>query len=131
MVGRHVKALRRSMTDAERELWQALRARSIGVKFRRQAPLEPYVVDFVCFDPKIVVEVDGSQHAESATDKVRDRYFEERGYRVLRFWNNDVLKNLNSVLESVHAATSPSPGTPLRGAPPSPSTGRGLGKRTP
>jgi very-short-patch-repair endonuclease len=114
------------MTDAERKPWRALRSRSIGTKFRRQVPLGPHVVDFVSFDPKLVVEVDGGQHATSAIDARRDRYFFERGYRVLRFWNNDVLRNLEDVLISI-AESHPSPGTPLRGAPPSPS--RGEGKR--
>jgi very-short-patch-repair endonuclease len=112
------------MTDAERKLWRALRSRSIGSKFRRQVPLGPYVVDFVCFESKIIVEVDGGQHATSATDPIRDQYFIGRGYRVLRFWNNDVLKNLEGVL-TVIAGIHPSPGTPLRGAPPSPSWGEG------
>ena len=126
MVAPRVKQLRSNMTDAERKLGRALRSRSIGPKFRRQAPLGPYVVDFVCFESKIIVEVDGGQHASSSSDAIRDRYFTDRGYRVLRFWNNDVLNNLTGVLASV-AGLQPSPGTPLRGAPPSPS--RGEGKR--
>jgi very-short-patch-repair endonuclease len=108
------------MTDAERKLWRALRARNVGAKFRRQAPLGPYVVDFVCFESKVIVEVDGGQHADNAKDAIRDRYFSDRGYRVLRFWNNDVLRNLDGVLISI-AATHPSPGAPKAGAPPSPS----------
>jgi very-short-patch-repair endonuclease len=88
-------------------------------------PLGPYIVDFVCFEPRTIFEVDGSQHADNSRDKRRDRYFEERGYRVLRFWNNDVLVNLNGVLEAIFAKTHPSPGTPLRGVPPSPSRGEG------
>jgi very-short-patch-repair endonuclease len=112
------------MTDAERKLWRALRSRSTGAKFRRQVPLGPYIVDFVCFETKVIVEVDGSQHFENDNDARRDRYFLERGFRVLRFWNNDVLLNLTGVLETIFAATHPSPGTP-RGAPPSPSRGEG------
>ena len=114
------------MTDAERKLWRALRSRSIGPKFRRQVPLGPYVVDFVCFESKLIVEVDGGQHATSTRDAGRDRYFVGRGYRVLRFWNNDVLRNLEGVL-TVIAENDPSPGAPLRGAPPSPSRGEGTG----
>jgi very-short-patch-repair endonuclease len=125
MVASRVKSLRVSMTDAERKLWRALRARGVGAKFRRQVPLGPYVVDFVCFESKVVVEVDGGQHAESASDIRRDRYFQDRGYRVLRFWNNDVLLNLDGVL-AVIFSSDPSPGTPLRGAPPSPSRGEGI-----
>jgi very-short-patch-repair endonuclease len=115
------------MTDAERKLWRALRARSVGAKFRRQVPLGPYVVDFVAFDVRVIVEVDGGQHAASTTDHRRDQYFRERGYRILRFWNNDVMSNLDGVLTTIVAATNPSPGALLRNAPPSPS--RGEGKR--
>ena len=125
MADPRAKVLRKNMTDAERKLWRALRARSIGAKFRRQTPLGSYIVDFVCFEPKTIIEVDGSQHAGSTADKMRDHYFRSRGYRILRFWDNDVLKNLNGVLEVVFAETHPSPGTPLRGAPPSPSRGEG------
>ena len=117
------------MTDAERKLWRALRSRSIGPKFRRQAPLGSYVVDFVCFESKLIVEVDGGQHAVSTKDVARDQYFAERGYRVLRFWNNDVLTNLEGVLSAI-AESHPSPGAPAfaslqRGAPPSRSRGEG------
>ena len=128
MVAPRVKQLRTSMTDAERKLWRGLRSRSIGPKFRRQVPLGPYVVDFVCFEPKTIVEVDGSQHLDSKKDIVRDRYFAERGYRVLRFWNNDVLRNLNGVLTAI-VAVDPSPGAPQDGAPPSPSRGEGIRAR--
>jgi very-short-patch-repair endonuclease len=126
MTAPHVKRLRTSMTDAERKLWRALRARNIGPKFRRQVPLGPFIVDFVCFDAKIIVEVDGSQHADNPRDAARDRYFTERGYRVLRFWNSDVLRDLNSVLQKIYEETNPSPGASAsaslrRDAPPSPS----------
>ena len=110
MAEARASALRKNMTDAERKLWRALRARSLGAKFRRQVPLGPYIVDFVCFEPKTIVEVDGGQHAENSGDKIRDRYFAERGYRVLRFWNNDVLMNLNDILEAIFAEAHPSPG---------------------
>jgi very-short-patch-repair endonuclease len=86
------------MTDAEQELWRALRSRGVGSKFRRQVPLGPFIVDFVSFDAKLIVEVDGGQHADSQRDARRDRYFADHGYRVLRFWNNEVLKNLEGVL---------------------------------
>lgn len=99
------RALRRNMTDAERKLWGALRGRRfLAFKFRRQAPIGPYVADFVCLQSKLLVEVDGSQHAESSHDAARDVWFAERGYRTLRFWNPDVLKNLDGVLESIAAA---------------------------
>jgi very-short-patch-repair endonuclease len=122
MVAPHVKRLRTFMTDAERKLWRALRARGVGPKFRRQVPLGPYVVDFVCFEAKLIVEVDGGQHAENSRDAERDRYFVKQGYRVLRFWNNDVLKNAQGVLTRIIEYADPSPGA-LR-APPSPSRSR-------
>ena len=111
------------MTDAERKLWRGLRSRGAHFKFRRQVPLGPHVVDFVCFEYKIIVEVDGGQHSENRGDKVRDRYFMDRGYRVLRFWNNEVLSNIEGVLTRIAELGYPSPGA-LR-APPSPSRGEG------
>jgi len=79
------------MTDAEQKLWRVLRSRASGAKFRRQVPLGPFVVDFVCFEARLIVELDGGQHADNPRDTRRDRYFSDQGYRVLRFWNNDVL----------------------------------------
>ena len=126
MVSANAKKLRAAMTDAERKLWHALRGRGIDAKFRRQVQLGPYIIDFVCFDSKMIVEVDGGQHNESRRDQVRDSYFIERGYRVLRFWNNDVLSNLEGVLTMIVAAIDPSPGFAPAGAqPPSPSRGEG------
>jgi 2-isopropylmalate synthase len=98
MVAPRAKRLRVNMTNAERKLWRALRSRSIGLKFRRQVPLGPYIVDFVSFESKMIVEVDGGQHVTSTTDARLDQYCIDRGYRVLRFWNNDVLRNLEGVL---------------------------------
>jgi hypothetical protein len=73
-----------------------------GFKFKRQAPFGPYIVDFVCVEAKLIVEADGGQHAERVDiDRLRTQYFEEAGYRVLRFWNNDVLQNLDGVLETI------------------------------
>jgi len=111
------------MTDAEQKLWRALRSRASGAKFRRQVPLGPFIVDFVCFEAKLVVELDGGQHADNPRDAKRDRYFLDQGYRVLRFWNNDVLKNMEGVLVRITEFADPSPGA-LR-APPSPSRGEG------
>lgn len=94
------KKLRKTMTDAERLLWQNLRNRELGgYKFRRQRPIGPYIVDFVCLEKKLVVEVDGGQHAgQVELDTKRSGYLKEKGYQVLRFWNNEVLKEIESVL---------------------------------
>jgi very-short-patch-repair endonuclease len=92
------RTLRSRMTDAERKLWFALRDRRFArFKFRRQVPIGPFVADFVCFDARLVIEVDGGQHAESLRDQYRDRWFAVNRFRVLRFWNNDVLSNLEGV----------------------------------
>ena len=99
------KRLRTEMTDAERRLWYRLRAhRFDGHKFKRQVPIGPYVVDFACLGRKVVIEVDGGQHADSPTDGKRDAYLEQEGFRVLRFWNNDVLRNTDGVLEVILSA---------------------------
>ena len=79
-------------------LWQALRNRQLeGLKFKRQVPLDGYILDFVCFDAKLIVEVDGGQHSESESDTKRGRHFEAAGFRVLRFWNDDVLNGIDGV----------------------------------
>ena len=112
------------MTDAERRLWYRLRAhRFDGYKFKRQVPIGPFVVDFACLGRRIIIEADGGQHSESKIDLQRDEWLRAKGFHVLRFWNNDVLKNTNGVLESILStlATLPSPGA-LR-APPSPPAG--------
>jgi 2-isopropylmalate synthase len=98
------------MTDAERRLWAALRDRQLdGVKFRRQHPLGPYILDFFSEELKLVVEVDGGQHASSQTDVVRTAWLTAQGCRVLRFWNNDVLRNLPGVLETLRSALTVAP----------------------
>src|SRR5579862_6350915 len=95
------RRLRRASTDAERKLWYRLRSRSIdGFKFVRQEPIGPYVADFVCRERQLIVEVDGSQHLASKRD-IRDQWLVERCYKVLRFWNNDVLTNIDGVLEAI------------------------------
>lgn len=99
------KDLRNNMTDAERRLWQSLRGQALdGHKFRRQQVLGSYIVDFICLPARLIVEVDGGQHLESATDAKRDAWLVEQGFRVMRFWNNDVLLNTEAVLESILAA---------------------------
>lgn len=72
------------------------------LKFRRQQPIGRYIVDFVCFEQLIVIEVDGGQHAENNKDKTRDKWLNDQGFKVLRFWNNDVLENIEGVLESLY-----------------------------
>ena len=97
--------LRRRATDAETELWFALRGRRLGgFKFVRQEAIGSYIVDFVCRDEKLIVEVDGGQHAENPADQVRDANLAMEGYRVLRFWNSDVLGNQEGVLLTILAA---------------------------
>jgi very-short-patch-repair endonuclease len=96
--------MRRIATDAERKLWLLLRDRRLdGFKFRRQVPFGPYILDFVCFEKKLVIEVDGGQHCDSDADKSRDAYLEAEGYRVVRYWNNDALKNPERVLTDLLA----------------------------
>ena len=97
----HASRLRREATDAERLLWSKLRSRQLaGWKFRRQVTIEPYIVDFFCWDAALIVEVDGSQHNE-VVDAERTVFLIAAGYRVVRFWNNDVLQNLDGVLEEL------------------------------
>lgn len=106
---RFAKAMRRQPTDAEAALWTRLRAvRLSGFKFKRQQPLGDYVVDFVCFECKLIVEVDGGQHAEQA-DFERTRWLEGRGFTVLRYWNNDVLLRTDDVLDSISRALRDNP----------------------
>jgi len=99
---RYAKAMRHIATDAEKKLWRLLRSRQLEAhKFRRQVPIGNYIVDFVCHEKKIIIEVDGGQHADNTKDAERDRWLVQAGYRVLRYWNNDVLKNPNGVLEAI------------------------------
>jgi very-short-patch-repair endonuclease len=99
------RRLRRQSTNAEMMLWFALRdSRLAGFKFVRQEAIGSYIVDFVCRDRKLIVEADGGQHAESARDLKRDPELAAEGYRVLRFWNSDVLKNKPGVLETIFAS---------------------------
>jgi very-short-patch-repair endonuclease len=102
------KNLRACMTDAEARLWYYLRGgRFMGWKFRRQVPMGDYIVDFVCDRARVIVEIDGGQHGEQAAqDLVRTRWLEGQGYRVVRYWNNDVLTNIVGVLESLSPALS-------------------------
>jgi very-short-patch-repair endonuclease len=95
------KKLRQTMTDAERVLWKHLRSHQLQYKFKRQVPRGTYIVDFVCLEKKLVIEVDGAHHLNNPYDKKRDAWLSEQGYRVLRFWNSEVLKNTEGVLEKI------------------------------
>ncbi|HYG91676.1 MAG TPA: endonuclease domain-containing protein [Azospirillum sp.] len=101
------RELRTQPTDAERKLWRMLRGSQLGGwRFRRQHPIPPYIADFACLEAKLVVEADGGQHADSAYDDVRDRHLRSLGWRVLRFWNNEVLSNPEGVAQMILAALS-------------------------
>ena len=107
--------LRRVSTDAETVLWYQLRSRRLnGYKFVRQEPIGPYTVDLICRERRLVVELDGGQHADNPRDMVRDKWLVNHNYRVLRFWNNDVLGNLAGVLENIAAALGEAPPHPDR-----------------
>jgi very-short-patch-repair endonuclease len=111
MVDSRAKQLRQQPTDAEAKLWSRLRYKQLdGFRFRRQAPIGPYIVDFFCPTAKLIVEVDGGQHADKRDyDERRTEWLEERGYRVLRFWNNDVLENIEGVLAEIQRMVKDSP----------------------
>ena len=97
--------MRADLTPVERSLWHRVRARRLcGHKFVRQGPVGPYYADFLCREAKLVVELDGGQHAESTRDAVRDTYLNRNGYSVLRFWNDDVTRDIASVCETIVAA---------------------------
>ncbi|MFZ5738550.1 MULTISPECIES: endonuclease domain-containing protein [Rhodopseudomonas] len=118
------RSLRQNPTDAERKLWQRLRRSAFSeVHFRRQATIGPYYADFACHALRLVIELDGGQHAESAADVVRTSYLHAAGYRVLRFWNNDVLNNIDGVMQTIVDAVRAAPPTPD----PSPPQERGEG----
>ncbi len=100
-IGR-ARELRRDATDAEKLMWRALREKLPGTKWRRQVPIGPYFADFLCFSAKLIVELDGGQHAAAADyDQRRTGALEAHGYRVLRFWNNDVMENLDGILTAI------------------------------
>jgi len=125
------RKLRKESTDAERRIWRELRDRRFdGAKFRRQVAVGPYVADFLSYELRLIVEVDGSQHAERRTeDEARTRWLESQGFRVLRFWNRDVLLRTRDVMEELYSLTQPTPLTPTplpqgeRGSGPDPGFG--------
>ena len=126
------RAMRAKPTDAERRLWSMLRdTRLAGHKFRRQHVICSSIVDFVCLERRLIIEADGSQHADSEPDRKRDAYLRSLGYEVLRFWNNDALSNPAGVFDAISAALShPSPSHRCAAGPSLSPTGRGAGEDT-
>ena len=119
--------MRSTPTEAERVLWRMLRAKRLAEwKFKRQQPIGRYIVDFVCFQARLIVEADGSQHIGSSYDGARDGWLRDQGFRILRFWNNDVLARPDSIGAAIFHALKggeigiepTSPPTPLPGPPP-------------
>ncbi len=113
----NARTLRSQQTEAEQRLWYHLRAhRFLGLKFKRQKPMGLYIVDFVCLEQRLIIEIDGGQHAEQIDyDQRRDAWLRSQGHTVLRFWNNEVIQQLDEVLEQIRCtlAVSPSPPSPL------------------
>ena len=122
----YVAELRKNQTEAEIKLWYALRNRRFcNFKFRRQKIIGFYIVDFICLKSRLIIEVDGSQHlGNKEYDDMRSDFLESRGYRVLRFWNNQILQDLTSVLETIYLTLAEQPSSGAI-APPSPNLGEG------
>ena len=99
------KLLRKNQTEAEKLLWYHLRAHRLGgYKFRRQAPIDNYIVDFVCFNPKLIIELDGGQHLEQVSyDTYRSDILKSKGFKIIRFWNDIILKDVESVKETIYS----------------------------
>jgi very-short-patch-repair endonuclease len=98
------KKMRHEPTDAELAMWRLLRDRRLGrLKFRRQAPFQSFILDFVCFEERFIIEIDGSQHASSVRDEAREAILMAEGFRIERYWNNDVLQQPSAVLEDIFA----------------------------
>jgi len=114
------RELRKNLTEAERTLWKYLRLRQFdGNKFRRQQPIGKYIVDFVCFEKKLIVEVDGGQYNEQVIyDSERNEWLKKQGFRILRFWNNQILKEIDGVEGSIMEALSSYSYTPHLNPPP-------------
>ena len=120
------RGLRKSMTDAERKLWRGLRMPQLhGYKFRRQFSLGSYIVDFVCLEARLIIEVDGGQHADQKYgDAERDAWLKSQNFHVLRYWNNQVLNELDAVLADIARVLEAKPIPPSQ---PSPAGGEGVG----
>jgi len=103
MANRRARNLRANQTDAEKKLWSRLREKQLGGhKFRRQHPLDNYIVDFICLEKRLIIEADGGQHADQIeADVQRTAYLEACGHKVIRFWNNDILQNIDGVCEQI------------------------------
>jgi very-short-patch-repair endonuclease len=116
----NAKILRSNQTEAEQQLWNHLRAhRFLDLKFKRQKPIGRYIVDFVCVERRLIIEIDGGQHAEQVEyDQHRDAWLRGQGYTILRFWNNEVIQQMEGVLEQILVTLTLSPS-------PSPTSGRG------
>lgn len=98
----HARSMRHEPTDAEKKMWRLLRSRQLADwKFRRQEPMGPYILDLVCYSAGLIIELDGGQHADSASDRQRDAWLAERGLRTTRYWNSDVLSNPEGVLTDI------------------------------
>jgi len=111
------RLLRKTPTEAEKKLWLRLRQHQLGCKFRRQHPVGGYIADFACVEHRLIVEADGGQHAENPNDAIRTQRLEALGWRVLRFWNNDITKNADGVVETILQAIEASPAeTPSPGS---------------
>ena len=109
---KRAKSMRSAPTEAEHRLWQILRAKRFAdYKFRRQVPIDFYIADFVCLSERLIIELDGGQHAENSADRNRDAYLRAQGFRIIRIWNNDLFTNEEGVGELVISAlqTAPSP----------------------
>ena len=118
------RTLRRNMTDAEQMLWRELRRAGHAWRFRRQFPLPPYIVDFACIEARLIVAADGGQHSRPGEHDYRDAALLRKGWRILRFWNNDILKNRAAVLQSIIEALGPWPSIYPHPDPP-PQAGKG------
>lgn len=125
--------MRANLTDAERRLWSILRCKRLaGYKFKRQVIIDSYIADFVNFDRRLIIETDGSQHADNSYDERRDAYLRRQGFTVLRFWNSDALRDSSAVTEAIwHALQSPPLPSAASRLPPSPAMGEGQPNATP
>ena len=124
-IKKHARELRGNMTEAEQVLWKALRKYGLGWRFRRQFPIPPYIVDFACVDARLIVEADGGQHGRPGDHDLRDSELRRQGWRVLRFWNNEILGNRQGVLRTIAEML----GTAREGSPhpnPPPLAGEGV-----